>query len=762
MRNCVGLMVVVFGVLVLAAVAALGELPAESLPAGLDAPHFPDRMHAFVWRNWNLVESERIGKVLGTSAENVRAVAGAMGLPAEQAVTPQMKSRLYLTVIRRNWHLLPFDQLLTLLEMTQDQLAETLREDDFLWIKLGSRKPRCERLVYTQPTAEARRREAEIAAIVQKEFGAQLALPAEPRLGFLTKLTGTLASPLRQENQDQGLRFLYSYFAVFGDPLSDPALDPYPDALLQQLADRGVNGVWLHVVLRQLAPGGIFPEFGKGYEQRQANLRVLVQRAKRFGIGVYLYINEPRAMPEAFFKDRQEMAGVREGDHIAMCTSNPQVRWWLGDALANVFANVPDLGGVFTITASENLTNCASHGQSKGCMRCRQREPADIIAEVNRTIEEGVHHANPKAKVLVWDWGWADAWAPQVIQQLPKSVWLMSVSEWSLPISRGGVKTSVGEYSLSAVGPGPRATRHWALAKGAGLKCVAKVQMNNSWEISAVPYLPVMDLVAEHCLRLSSAGVDGTMLSWSLGGYPSPNLRLASLLAQRPAPSKEEALETIARERFGPAGAVHARKAWTLFSRAFEEYPFNAGVIYNSPVQMGPANLLFGRPTGFRATMVGFPYDDVKGWSGPYPPAVLAGQFAKVAAGWTEAMAEMELAAAGAPKELADEAQREASLARAAGLHFRSVANQVRFVLAREAMADEGTAEGERLRLRAQLGALLADEEACARELFALVRLDSRIGFEASNHYYYVPQDLIEKVISCRQLAEDVKTAKQD
>ena len=61
---------------------------------------------------------------------------------------------------------------------------------------------------------------------------------------------------------------------------------------------------------------------------------------------------------------------------------------------------------------------------------------------------------------------------------------------------RGG--DEVGEYSLSAVGPGPRPTRIGSSPRRPGLKTVAKVQFNNSWELSAVPYLPVMDLVAEH------------------------------------------------------------------------------------------------------------------------------------------------------------------------------------------------------------------------------------------------------------------------
>jgi hypothetical protein len=36
-----------------------------------------------------------------------------------------------------------------------------------------------------------------------------------------------------------------------------------------------------------------------------------------------------------------------------------------------------------------------------------------------------------------------------------------------------------------------------------------------------------------------------------------------------------------------------------------------------------------------------------------------------------------------------------------------------------------------------------------AQEMFALTREDSRIGYEASNHYYYYPFDLAEKVVNC-------------
>ena len=49
---------------------------------------------------------------------------------------------------------------------------------------------------------------------------------------------------------------------------------------------------------------------------------------------------------------------------------------------------------------------------------------------------------------------------------------------------------------------------------------------------------------------------------------------------------------------------------------------------------------------------------------------------------------------------------------------------------------------------------LLKNEIVLAKGLYAIQCSDSRIGFEATNHYYYVPVDLAEKVINCRDLLD--------
>ena len=736
-------------------------LPEGSAPAALVSRYFPDRVHEFVWRNWQVVEPAKLAAILKTSVENVQTLAGSMGLPPAGTIPPEMKSRGYITLIRRNWHLLPYDQLLTLLDMTPERLAFALREDDFLWIKLGSLKPKCEPIHYQAPDEAARRRADEIRRVVEQEFGAELLGPAEPRFEFVRKLGAPLASfsaPTPREDERISLRFVYSYLAVYGDPLLNPQLDPYPDGFLQRLSAVGVNGVWLHVVLRDLAPGGTsFPEFGVEHERRLANLRILVDRAKRHGIGVYLYMNEPRAMPAAFFQKHAGMDGVRENEFTALCTSHPAVRQWMADALAHVFRQVPDLGGIYAITASENLTSCASHGAWQLCPRCKARTDTEIIAEVAAVLEEGVHRASPKANVILSDWGWkAHGDVREIIQRLPKSVWLMSVSEWNLPIERGGVKSAVGEYSISSVGPGPRALTHWATATQTGVKPAAEIQFNNTCEIASIPYLPVLDLVAEHIHNLASIKLHGMLIGWTMGGHPSPNFQLAQALNRTPVPEVGAVLDALAQERFGVEGAPHARKAWTMASQAFRQYPFHIGVVYTSPVQWGPANPLYPSKTGYRATMWGIPYDDLESWRGPYPPEVFAAQFEKVAAGFGLAVAELQLALEKAPPTQRNPAEADLRFARAAAMHFRAVANQARFVLARDTLTASASLLPvfERRRLQAEVRRCLESEIALARRLFSLAREDSRIGFEPSCHYFYLPLDLVEKVVNCRWLLE--------
>lgn len=731
--------------------------------APLGCEPFPSRLHQFVWRNWTVVPQTKLAEVVGTTPENVAQVAASMGLPPQDAILPAWQDKGYITVVRRNWHLLPYDQLLTLTGFTREQLRYALMEDDFLFIKLGSVKPACPPLRYTPPSEAERVAAEQLAAWLREEGVADsLRQPEEPRFAFIDRLSRPDPAIVVAPSSDSspfGLRFIFSYFAEYGDPLFDTEVASYPEGLLQRLAAAGVNGVWVHTVLRTLAKDPAFPEFGEGCERRIAGLRKLVARAEKYGLKIYLYMNEPRTMHHSFFEARPERAAMRgvaaAGDTARLCTSHPEVRRWMSDAVASVFTQVPGLGGVFTITASENPTSCASHRQQAQCERCKERSYAEIIAEVNATIAQGVARGNPDAKVLVWDWSWDDTQVGEIIARLPKNCWLQSVSEWSLPITRGGVASTVGEYSISSVGPGPRAKKHWSLARAAGLKTSAKVQVGATWEFCSIPYLPTLDLVAEHACNLASAGVDGVMLSWSLGCYPSPNLEVFQAFTKE-TDAIGPVLDRVAVRRYGADAAPLVRQAWTAFSQGFREYPYHIGTVYNGPQHMGPANPLYLKPTGYRATMVGIPYDDLTRWRSVYPAEVWIAQMDKVRAGfahgcglWGSLLPQVQEAARA-------EAGRELGLFRAAELHFAACVNQARFVAARDRL-QAATTDPERAICRGEMRAAARAELAVAKQLLPFVKADSRIGYESSNHYFYIPQDLLEKVLCCRQVLTEVQ-----
>ena len=709
---------------------------------------FPDRMSAYVWRNWFVVPHARLADAVGATEADLEEVAAQMGLPKKVDVLPEWRRKGYITVLRRNWHLLDYPQLLKVVDMTREELRFSLMEDDFLFVKLGSMKPKCGALRWRAGMREEGRGKRESIAKILEEEGVD-DFTEEPRFTFVKDLSASEQSNIRtfehSNNSPFDFRLIFSYFADYCDPLWDDEVGSYPEGLLQRLSAQGVNAVWLHTVLRTLAKDPKYPEFGEGSERRIANLNKLVKRCAKYGIRVYLYMNEPRGMPDDFFRGHPEREAFRGCDTkewpvFAMCTSCPEVRRWVRDSLEQVFRGAPGLGGIFTITMSENLTNCASRGNKKGCPRCKDRDSSEIVAEINAAMIEGMHAGNPDAEALLYDWQWkaTDGGREKVMALLPKrNVRILSVSESQMPVTRGGVSVKVSDYSISAVGPGETAKTTWRIAKRNGMSTAAKVQANCSWEMAAFPYLPVIDLVAEHAFNLVHAGVDGVLLSWSHGCCPAPNLSVFRDI-RRTDRSKDEVLDRIATDIYGAEAVPAVRRAWTTFADGYREFPFSCSVMYNGPMHMGPANPLHLEPTGYRATMVGIPYDDIRSWCSEYPEKVWADQMAKVRDGFERGCGLFAQAIPLMPADKRAAAEKELRLFRAATLHFRSCVDQVGFYLAREAKDV------------ASMKSIAARELATAKELLKLVRGDSSFGFESSNQYFYIPQDIREKILTCR------------
>src|SRR3984957_19750238 len=172
---------------------------AQEAPEPISEPHFPSPLYEFVWRNWELANADRIAKVLRTTAAAILELGASMGLPKKPHLADDQLTRLYITVIRQNWHLLPEEQIVELLGWTRDRFQFALKEDDFLDIKLGLPKPRCSELVYHAPSAAEKMRAREVRATVHELFGDSINRQGEELFHFVKLLSDSSKEPLRDD-----------------------------------------------------------------------------------------------------------------------------------------------------------------------------------------------------------------------------------------------------------------------------------------------------------------------------------------------------------------------------------------------------------------------------------------------------------------------------------------------------------------------------------------------------------------------------------
>ena len=703
-------------------------LPEVSDIRAIEYDYFPTRWQAVVWRNWGYVPVERIAEALSTSCEKIREAAEVLGLNPDEPVNEAWGKRGFLTTIRENWHLCSYEQILTLLNISSEELAFILKEDDFMWIKLGSLKPMVDAPKYAALTDVELQQTRQIAELLKDRFPAGYG-KQDNAFAFVEDFHVPVSDSEvgKRSNRTENLRMIYPYFALCGDALIDESIDPFPERILKEYADAGINGIWMHMVLYQLVEFPFEPSLSKGWEKRIDSLRKLVARAKKCGIGIYPYLNEPRAMSDAFFQKYPELRGESEGDYYAMCTSTIEVQNYLYQSVRKLFEMVPDLAGFFTITMSENLTNCYSRLSGEmTCPRCKNRNPWEVVAEVNNLMAKGAHDANPNAKAIAWAWGWSDKWAEKVIPLLTEGQILQCTSEEAMKFCISGVEGSVIDYTMSLCGPGEKAKKMWKVAREHGMQMSAKVQMNNTWEMSVVPYIPVFDKVATHIEQLKEQGIQHLQVSWTLGGCPSPNLRLAEWLMEDRGTLKDFLIDWL-----GESDAEGVFSAQQKLSNAFSHYPFYIGTLYYGPQNFGPMAPFFIEKTGYRASMVGFPYDDIEWWSGIYPEDVYEEEYRQLVEGWRDGTADL-LAYKGQNEEL-DEM---ILMAQAVLCQYESAYHHIQFVNRRDANLSE-----EMLRI-------VREEMETVQTLIDLRLQDSRIGFESSNHYFYTLQDLKEKMIN--------------
>ncbi|MBO6262877.1 MAG: hypothetical protein J6N93_01215 [Clostridia bacterium] len=696
-----------------------------------------------IFRNYGTVKTSLIGKVIGLSEKDVVLNAEKLGVKNIK-YEPLWREKGFVTIIRNNWDILSLDEIAEILEMSESELSKLLEEYDFLSVKLGN-KPDVGDNGYRALTKEEEENTERVRKIVEGSYIDRQVAPFD----FFGKYVSPVYTPADGEGRIAD-RFLSSYCAKYSGSLLDDELSDYSDDYLIKLAATGTNGIWLSDTLRNLAEFPFDKSLSSGYEVRIGNLRKLTERCRRHGINVYLYLNEPRSLPESFFDSYPELKGQKVGDGTyCLCTSSEKVKKYVYNAIKSIAEAVPLLYAVMTITMSENPTNCYSRnwGERGGiytdCPLCKKKKPQEVVSDLNNVIEKALSDGNGYTRLIANVWGWANFASEdrrevfEGIDLLDGEIDVLCVSEYGKEFERGGVSGKVDDYSISVDGPSEFAEKVLKYAKKKGHRIWAKIQVNDSWELSATPYIPVFPLMTDHVLRLKKIGVDGLMLGWSLGGYPGGALPLINSLCDDENTDTKAWYKAVYKE--DADAAINAVQA---FSKAFKNYPFSVDGIYFGAHNMACGNMWNLQKDERQSTMVCFTFDDVEKWTSPYGVDIYISLLSSLCNGWKEGLEILKNTGEGdAIKELKN-------CAELSYIHLKSALN----------LASFSKYKGDK-RNKEILKQLISDEYGLTEDLYKLAMTDAKVGFEMTNHYYYNENLLLEKLVNLKGIEYDLENS---
>jgi len=533
----------------------------------------------------------------------------------------------------------------------------------------------------------------------------------------------------------------------------------YHDGILMRLAEHGFNGIWLRGTLRTFARCDAFPEFGSDSDAIVAALNRLCRRAERFGIKVFLYFNEPMGLDDddPFWESHPAVRGGRDSlftQHF-LCSSTEPVRAYLRQSMEHLFTNVPALGGVILITASEYPSHCYTRGPKTECPRCRERSPEEVVGEVITLIRDGVKAGNPEAQVIAWNWSW-NMYEPDpqraLLERLPRDVIVMGDYERGIETQAAGVPYRNEEYSLKITGPSARFTGVADFQRGRGMPTYAKVQIGTTHEFPTVPYTPALQKIAAKYESLRENGVTGLMTCWNFGNMPSLGTELANEFSWHPPPASiDDGVRRVAVRHFGPAAADMVA-AWGKVSAAMDDYPASMNILYYGPLSRSPAF-----PFAFDRIDRRFPRSwlldlDVEGdrldsWTNEFKPPQALAAFRLTAERWAEGVALMRKAESRCTGDDRRRLEREAGVAEFCRLQLEGVAHVIEFLEARDALLAAGDPEARQRHLDT-LERVCRAERANAVAATALVAADPRLGFHGEGYGYMVDRAALEAKIA--------------
>ena len=547
------------------------------------------------------------------------------------------------------------------------------------------------------------------------------------------------------------------------DELMDD-IDYYPDEYLSRLAREGINGLWLTVNFREVCKTSFLPE-DPNADKRIAKLRKTVAQCLRYGIRTWVFCIEPinwnnrnNPLPEGLedFAGPGYSAAISSGvgsDAKSFCPRTEKARQYLYDSTYSLFSQVPDLGGMFTISHGERITSClstlpcTSNSYSPKCFRKCDWKAADIISNTLEPLAKGIHDAAPNAKLISWLYQPQPEqlanWIFTLPEKLSRNVILAYNFESGVnKLQLGKIRTG-GDYWLSCAGPSDRFSRMATAAKGhCGM--AAKLQVACSHEVATIPFVPSPGLLYAKYKAMRELGVEHGALCWYFGNYPGLMNKASGYLACHEFDTSEEEFLTELAESQWPGKGAEIAEIWKIYEEAYSNYPLENMFQYYGPMHDGLVWPLHLRYAGRELPRTWKPdYQAAGDAIGEALKAHTLGEAVilldKMNTLWhkgTEKLLKLSSLFAGNP-----EREQDFSLGEALDLHFRSAYNILRFYQMRLSLL-RGAKDWENI--LSNMEAICREEAANSRRMAALCEKDSRLGYHSEAEVYkYFPGKLL-------------------
>lgn len=543
------------------------------------------------------------------------------------------------------------------------------------------------------------------------------------------------------------------------DELMDD-IDYYPPAYLDRLAHEGINGLWITVEWRDLAETS-FTKRHPNAEKRLSKLRRTVERCLDYGIKMWIFSIEPKAVDDAdpLLAAHPELFSAADvgGGRRLMCPSSQSALQYIEESVRDIFAQVPGLGGLIMIANGERPTTCLSTvhpvtgGRHVGCLQCDGLRPWQMYEKTADAIRRGMKAAGSSGEYISWFYHpqvparRAD-WVAETVRHVPRG------TVFAYNFESGGERRQLGkvrhggDYWLSYVGPSEGFAKVSAVARESRVSLGAKIQVGCSHEVATVPFVPVPGLLYRKYKAMREMDVSTVLQCWYFGNCPGVMNKAAGELSFDDFADDEDSflMRLAAPEWRGDAERV--AMIWKQLSDAYSEYPLSNGIQYYGPFHAGVVWPLLVdvelRPLA-------------RTWRPDDPPsgdaigeALDQHDLSEVVA-LSRKMAKGVSAVDGALTELADRWRkdpariRDISVMRALEYQFESGANVFEFYYERANAIRKGRGSGKdtlsALTSLRRMSELVKEEIGITERLLPFSEADSRLGFhsEAESHLYH-------------------------